>query len=284
MTTSKQRCHGAAQHGLSTGSPSSKQRPNSMQPWASSRTPAPGELHSAAHNAKLAKAARDREASRARAVQSRQLVAAMLQSTPAVAPEDVAAALQQQLNAMGLSGSGLASRQDSAQQQHSSTEPGAKQATGVGADRVLPQRTTGAAAVVVAATLGGSFGSIDGNGRLVASAGCPANADAAHAQMGALTATGHKVSLRQQSAAAATHSSSMAGLLRTSSVGLLPVRSLSGNPSAGQAGQQQQQQPERQAAKVAVQQSPTAEELRAMLKSSSAGSGKLISQLAVKLT
>ncbi|KAF6257836.1 hypothetical protein COO60DRAFT_1190960 [Scenedesmus sp. NREL 46B-D3] len=117
LTTSKRHVSPARTH--TPGSPNAtagrQQRPPSMQPWPSSASPAAGcELHSAAHNAKLARAARDKQLARVRLGDSKSLVAALVQSSAVPTAEDVANALQQQLNVLGLTGARFFARTDAA--------------------------------------------------------------------------------------------------------------------------------------------------------------------------
>jgi hypothetical protein len=199
LTTSKRQVSPARTQ--TPGSPnapaasSNKQRPPSMQPWQSSNASqaAVAELLSAAHNAKLAKAARDKELARARLGDSRALVAAMVQSAAVPAAEEVADALQQQLNVLGLTSPRAAARAGAAAKADSSSGPGAggvnalshsesdgamhlagdagvgKQAAaaagGMLANALAARKvgTAGASAVVAA----GASGTVDGSGRLV---------------------------------------------------------------------------------------------------------------------
>jgi hypothetical protein len=103
LTNSKPR-HASPARTHTPGSPKStagsKQRPPSMQPWPTSGSASPAaaasELHSATNNAKLAKAARDKEHARARLGDAKALMAALAQSSAVPAAEHVADALQQQ--------------------------------------------------------------------------------------------------------------------------------------------------------------------------------------------
>uniref|UniRef100_A0A383WNM8 Uncharacterized protein n=1 Tax=Tetradesmus obliquus TaxID=3088 RepID=A0A383WNM8_TETOB len=276
----------------------SKQRPPSMQPWPSSATPAATELHSAAHNAKLAKAARDRELARARLGDSRALVAALVQSSAVPSAEHVADALQQQLNVLGLTSPRLAATAgggggcdgssgsahvgvDRTQQREAAAAAGGTLSS------VLAAARTGAAAAAAGGAAAGG-GTVDGSGRLMGSvnaaagvylpASSPDRGDAAAALRGqqlggALSASGVTYSLRLQSAGAQQQHSkaaAAAGVARTSSVGALPAcvgsiplagsSSSSGGAGGSDAGQ-------------VLRQSPTADGLRALLKGNSAHGG-----------
>jgi hypothetical protein len=301
LTTSKR--HVSPARTQTSGSPkgsmpaaAGKQRPPSMQPWPSSASPAAVELHSAAHNAKLAKAARDRELGRARLGDSRALVAALMQSSAVPAAEDVADALQQQLNVVGLtsprvairtgsgangedsssSGTGAFAHQVDGRVQQQGVDSYGKQAAAA-AGGMLSSALAAARATAAAAAAGGT---VDGSGRLVGSrtltadglqlaAGSPDRDDAAAALKGqqlggALSASGVTYSLRLQSAGVQQHSSKGAsGVARTSSVGALPVcvGSIPGSSSSGDGGSDGVQ---------LLHQSPTAEGLRALLKGNSA--------------
>jgi hypothetical protein len=287
LTTSKPRNVSPART-QTPGSPktaaSSKQRPPSMQPWptggsASPAAAAASELHSAAHNAKLAKAARDKEHARARLGDSKALVAALMHSSVVPAAEDVADALQQQLNVLGLTSPRATARD--------------RTACGVQADEGLQKQGTAADGALAAARVTGTAtaaprtsGTLDGSGRLVgttiAAAGLhlpvagPDRGEFGHQagceQLGgALLASGVTYSLRLQSAGAQQHSkaAAVAGVARTSSVGALPVclgsvSQAGGSSSAGGGSDGQTLSQQRPA--------PTAEGLRALLKGSSANS------------
>jgi hypothetical protein len=262
-----------------------------MQPWPTGGSASPAaaalELHSAAHNAKLAKAARDREHARARLGDSKALVAALMQSSAVPAAEDVADALQQQLNVLGLTSPRVSARDGG----------NSSGACVPAADEGLQKQGTaagGALTAVLAAARGagtaaaaGTSGTIDGSGRLVglttAAAGLHLpvagvdRGDFCHQtgceQLGgALSASGVTYSLRLQSAGAQQQHSkaaAAAGVARTSSVGALPVclGSMPGGSSIAGGGSGGLTLPQQRPA-------PTAEGLRALLKGSSANSSR----------
>lgn len=212
-------------HRSTTGGGSNLPRPvSSVQPWAGSPisgNSSAGELHSAAHNAKLAKAARDKELARSKAVLSRGSVSASMRTSSApLASEDIAEALQQQLNVMGLKSS-----------------VGSKRSVGGAGDDSSDVESAEAPASAVMEA-GAAFSSVDGDGRLVAGT----------------AGTGNK-------------HSKLGGQLRSTSAG-----------SAAAAAAQRQLDPEGESQQLRDKlplvhaQSPTADDLRGLLRHSSAGS------------